>query len=123
MKSLKNKMLLSTYVISLLPTIFYGRLDRYNLGIFIERSTRIDFYVMYYCIAIDFLIMAYCLHYSKGIDRRVSRLILVITVLDLVHLLLVAKQGFGLVKIGLAITVVVCYEIFKKKYADSKSSL
>lgn len=116
---IKNHLLLSTYIISVLPKIFFDSEKRLNLGIFIERSTRIDFFVMYYTIAINFLIMAYCLHYPRGIDKRFSRLILIITILDFLHLLLFAKQGFGVVKIGLAMSFLVGYEIYKKRYANA----
>lgn len=118
MKTLKNHLLLSTYIISLLPKLFFDSDKRLNLGIFIERSTRIDFFVMHYTIAVNFLIMAYCLHYPKGIDKRVSRLIFIITILDFLHLLLFAKQGFGVAKIGLAISFLIGYEVYRK-YADT----
>lgn len=115
----KNTLLLSAYIFSLLPKLFFENEYRLNLGLLVERSTRIDFFVMYYAIAIDFLIMAYCLHYPKGLDRRVTRFIFVITILDFVHLLLLGKQGFGIAKIFLAFLIVVAYDLFKKKYADN----
>lgn len=113
----KNVILLLSYVIGYLPKLFFGSTYRISLGVFTERSTRIDFFVMYYSIAISFLILAYCLHYPKGLDKRVTRLILTITSLDLLHLIFLAKQGYGLEKIGLAILIVVGYDLFKKRYA------
>jgi len=72
---------------------------------------------MYYGIAVDFLIMAYCLHFPVGVDRRVSKFILIITFLDLLHLITVAKHDFGVSKIGIAILIYIIssvnYNIFK----------
>ncbi len=65
---------------------------------------------MYYANAINFLIIAYCLHYNKGISKTVTMLILTITSLDIIHLMLFAKQGFGMAKIGLAILILGIYE-------------
>lgn len=113
----KNIALLTTYILTLLPKTVFGLDARLNLGFFIERSTRIDFFMMYYTNAISFLILAYCLHYPRGLDKRVTRLILTTTGLDLVHLLLYAKQDFGVVKIGTAILIVVLYDLYNKRYA------
>ena len=110
----KNSLLLSTYVLSLLTKLFFDTEKRINLSIFVERSTRLDFVALYYSIAINFIIMAYCLHYPKGIDKRVSRFILIITVLDLLHLLLLAKQGFGVAKIFISFLLILAYEFYKK---------
>ena len=104
-------------MLTLIPKTVFGLDARFNLGLFIERSTRIDYVLMFYTNAISFLILAYCLHYPKGLDKRVTRLILTITGLDMVHLLLYAKQDFGVVKIGTAILIVVLYDLFNKRYA------
>jgi hypothetical protein len=112
---IKNGFLLLTFVLSQVPQLFYSSTERLNLSIFIERSTRIDFFVMYYVIAIDFLIMAYCLHYPKGISRRVTRLILIVTSLDLIHLITLAKQKFGFAKIGVALLILLLCEIYLKR--------
>lgn len=117
----KNNLLLGTYVISMIPIMFFDfdKKKEYKIGLFHEWSTTMDWICIFYSAIIGFLIMAYCLHYPKGIDKRVSRLILIITILDLFHLILFAMQGFGLVKIGIAMTLVIGYEIYKKRYADS----
>lgn len=111
---IKNGLILSTYIISMLPTIFYGSNKKLNLGLFVEVSTRIDFFVYYYCISVSFIIYAYCLHFPKGIDKRVTKLILIITILDIMHLTLFAMQGFGISKIGIAFLILVLLEINKK---------
>jgi len=102
----------------MIPKLFFENDFRLNLGLLVERSTRVDFFSLYYCTAINFLIMAYCLHYPKNIDKRVTRFILIITILDLLHLLLFAKQGFGIVKIAIAFLLFLSHE-FYKKYADN----
>lgn len=106
----KNKLLLSTYIISQIPSLFFDSKFRLNLSILVERSTRIDFFAMYYANAVNFLIMAYCLHYNKEISKTVTMFILAITSLDMIHLMLFAKQGFGMAKIGLAILILGVYE-------------
>ena len=107
MVKIKNKILLSTYVISMLPSLFYGTSTRMWLSIFHGRpkTTRLDFVVLYYTIAVNFLILAYCLHYNKGISKKITKLILIIAVLDFIHLFFFAKQGFGIAKIGLALSI------------------
>lgn len=115
--TLKNALLLSTFVFSQLHTVFWGVDLRVNWYLFTDAdySRRIDFAVMYYTIAIDFLILAYCVHYPKGIDRRVSRFILTVTLLDMVHLIANGKQHFGFSKIGVAIVIYLLYGAYKDK--------
>lgn len=117
--SVKNKLLLSTYVISMIPSIFFNRIERYYLGIFSVKTVRIDFYLMYYTTAINFIILAYCLHYPKGINKLTTRLILIITIIDFVHYALNGKQGFGIAKIGVSTLILLCYELYKKRYGKN----
>lgn len=105
MTKAKNILLLSTYVLAYLPKMFYGTTERLSLGFLVERSTRLDFFVMYYAIALQFLILAYCVKFPDGIHEKVSELILIISVLDIVHLMLLSGQGFGMVKIGIAVLI------------------
>jgi len=108
---LKSIVLLLTFVIGQVPTLFFGTKTRLGLALFVERSTRLDFFAMYYSNAINFLILAYCLHFSKGIDKRATKFILIVTVLDLLHLMLFAMRGYGMSKIGLAFLI---YYLTKK---------
>ncbi len=107
---MKNILLLSIFVIGQIPTLFFGTVKRCNLALFVERSTRLDFFAMYYANAINFLILAYCLHFNKGVSKKVTRFILIVIALDFVHLLLFAKQGYGMSKIGIAILIFFIYE-------------
>jgi hypothetical protein len=102
---MKNKILFSVFLISQIPSLFFGTTDRMNLSLITIRSTRLDFVALYYANAISFLIMAYCLHYKRGIDNRITKFILIVTSLDFIHLLLFAKQGFGTSKIGLTLLI------------------
>lgn len=101
----KNILLFLTFVIGNIPRIFFGSTERLNLSLLVERSTRIDFFAMYYVNAINFMILAFCLYNHKGIDKRISKFILIVTVLDFLHLLLFGMKGFGMAKIGLAIII------------------
>ena len=94
--------------------MFHGAIKRYNLGIFIERSTRVEYFLKYYVFAISFIIYAYCLHYPKGIDKRVTRLILILTLLDFIHLFLFSMRGYGIAKIGIAFLILFLYNKYKK---------
>lgn len=107
---MKNKFLLSIFVTAQIPSLFYGTKERMNLSLLIERSTRLDFVAYYYAVGINFLILAYCLHYHKGVSKRVTRFILIVMSLDLLHLLLFAKQKYGMAKIGIAILLYGIYE-------------
>ena len=107
---MKNKILFSIFFIAQIPSLFFGTTDRMNLSLIVTRSTRLDFVALYYANAISFLIMAYCLHYKKGISQRITKLILIITSLDFIHLLLFAKQGYGMSKIGIALLIYIFAE-------------
>lgn len=121
---LKNLALLSTFVISQIHTLFSTYKDwRVDWYLLIEHSKRVDFAVFYSGIAINFLIMAYCLHYPKGISRGISRFILIITVLDMFHLLLMARQGFGMAKIGIALLIYIAYVFYNKTNGDNKNNI
>lgn len=102
----KNALLISTFFIGKIPSLFFGMSERLNLSFFVERSTRLDFFAMYYVNAVSFLILAYCIRFNRGIHKWVSSLILTITALDLLHLMFFAKQGFGSAKIGIALLIV-----------------
>ena len=80
----------------------------------VERSTRIDFWVMYYSNAIAFMILAYLLAYPKGVNKSVARFVLIVCYLDFLHLMLFASRGFGMTKLAIAILVYWIYEIIKK---------
>ncbi len=112
----KNGLLLSCFGIGQLPVLFFGSAKRFNLSFFVERSTRIDFIAMYYANAISFLILSTLLAYPKGVDRRIARFILIVCYLDFLHLLMFAKQGFGMSKIAIAILFYYTYEIIKKRW-------
>ena len=107
---MKNIVLLSTFIIGQIPTLFFGTVKRFNLALFVERSTRLDFFAMYYANAINFLILAYCLHYNSRISKKVTRFILIVTALDMIHLVGFAKQGYGMSKIGIALIIYFSYE-------------
>ena len=117
----KNKILIATLILGQIPSLFFGMTYRLNLALFVERSTRVDFFAMYYVNAVSFLILAYCLRFNKGIDKRVSKLIFIITILDFFHLLFAAKQGYGMTKVGIGMTVV-AYEFGPQIMASIKSA-
>tara|TARA_R110000772_G_scaffold18905_2_gene53249 strand:+ start:383 stop:736 length:354 start_codon:yes stop_codon:yes gene_type:complete len=102
---LKNYILISFFFLGQLPSLFFGTDVRLQLGFFTEKTSRLDFFTMYYTNAFSFLILTYLLHYPKGLDKQLTRMILIICYLDFMHLLFFAKQGFGMAKIGVAILI------------------
>lgn len=112
----KNFYILAMVVLSQLPSLFYGEKWRVGLALFYERSTRIDFAVLYYTWAINFFILACCLHYPKGVTKIMSRFILVVAAFDVVHLALFAQQIFGFSKVGISIGIVLLYGHLQKKF-------
>lgn len=110
---LKSIALFFTVVISQLPSLFYGTQERINLSLFVERSTRLDFFAMYYGNALNFLILSYCLYKPEGVDRRVRKIIFIVTLIDLLHLVFFASQKFGVSKIAIAVFIYVIIE-FKR---------
>ena len=107
----KNTLLLSTYIISQIPSLFFGTNLRYNLAIFVDRSTRLDFFFLYYTISINFLILSYALHFNIGVSKKVTKFIFIVCVLDFLHLMLFAMQGLGMAKIGVAFII---YTVWQK---------
>jgi hypothetical protein len=69
---------------------------------------------MYYANALNFLILAYCLFRPEGVDKRVRKLIFIVTVIDFFHLALFAGQGFGESKIAIAVFVYFITEWIRK---------
>jgi len=110
----KNGLLLSCFALGQLPVLFFGTAKRMNLSVFVERSTRLDFAVMYYANAISFLILSYLLVYPKGVDKRFARFVLIVCYLDFLHLFLFASQGFGMTKLAFGILIYFILEILKK---------
>ena len=110
----KNTLLLSCFVIGQLPALFFGSAQRLNLSFFVERSTRIDFFVMYYSNAIAFMILAFLLSYPKGVNKSLAKFVLIVCYLDFLHLLLFASRGFGVTKLAIGIMIYFIYEIIKK---------
>lgn len=106
---MKNTLLILTYFISFVPSFFFGRSDKWNLSLFLDLEYRVDYFFHFYSIAINFLILAYCLHYPKGISKVITRFILIITCLDMIHLIGWAKQGFGYSKIIIAAVILGIY--------------
>lgn len=106
----KNYLLILTFILSYAIRPFYDFEYELKLSLFADNDARLDFFLMYYTTAINFVILAYCLHYCREIDKRVSKFILIITVLDFFHLLFIARQGFAFEKIALAILILGIYE-------------
>ena len=117
---MKNILLMSIFVIAQITSMFFGTTERLNLALFVTRSTRLDFFAYYYAVGINFFILAYCLHYNKGVSKRVTRFILIVMSLDFIHLLLFAKQGYGMSKIGIAIAIFLIYEFQNRLFNVKK---
>ena len=114
----KNGLLLSCFALGQLPALFYGMDNRLWLSIthMREKTTRIDFFVMYYSNALAFLMLTWLLTYPKGVDKRIARFVLIVCYLDVLHLFLFASRGFGMTKLAIAVLVFYIYEIIKKKW-------
>ena len=103
----------------MLPSMFYSSDTRIQMSLLLDDTRKVGFVVYYYTIAINFLLLTYCLHYNKGLDKRVTRLLLIIAGLDLVHLVTISKQGFGMAKIGIALGLLMGYEYYVKRYGKN----
>lgn len=97
--NVKNILLAIVCFISLLPSIFYGEETRINMGFFVDRPTRIDYFVKNYGNLISFLIYAYCLKYPKGINKELLTAVLLISVLDLLHYILFSGASLLYIKL------------------------
>ncbi len=96
--SFKNILLLLLPLISQLKTLFYGQDLRVDWYLFTDHTKRIDFAVFYLTLCINFLILSYCLYFPIGIIKDIKKFVLIICFADLVHLVLHAGIGFGMVK-------------------------
>lgn len=112
---IKNYLLLSTLLLGQIPSLFYGNTERLNLSIFYERSTRIDFFFLYYTWAINLLIFAYMIYNPSGLSKRVKAFILWVSVFDLIHLMLFSQQIFGFSKIVICLFLYLIYDFVKRK--------
>lgn len=111
---IKNYFLLFTFVLSQLHTIFRGSKTRVDWYLLIDYTRRIDFAVMYTTTAINFFILSYCLRFPKGVEKEITEFIFIVTSLDLLHLILLSKLRFGMVKIFLAIFIYYIIKLFRK---------
>ncbi len=112
--NIKNYLLLSTFILSSLHTLFRGSKIRVDWYLLIDYTRRIDFAVMYTTTAINFFILAFCLRFPKGIKEEIKDFILIVVSLDLLHLILLSKLRFGIVKICLAIVIYYTIRLVKK---------
>ena len=102
------------FLLSSLHTLFRGSKTRVDWYLLIDYTRRIDFAVMYTTTAINFFILAFCLKFPKGIREEIKDFILIVVSLDLLHLILLSKLRFGLVKIFLAFSIYYIVKLFKK---------
>lgn len=99
-----------TFLISQIPTIFYSsskKVGWYLVNLFSEVQVyeKIGIWMYYWGVSLNFLILAFCINYPNNISKKVSNFILIVTILDVLHLLYNGKQGFGFAKIGVAIII------------------
>jgi hypothetical protein len=105
---MKNWIIISLYVLAQVPSSFFGTVKKRNLALtdyFIYNEMTIDWVAYFYVNYLSFLLLAYCLHYNKGISKKVTLFILIVAILDMIHLMLGAMQGYGMSKIGTIIDV------------------
>ncbi len=110
---MKNWILISLYILAQIPSTFFGTTAKRNLALidyFVYNEMTIDWFTYFYVNYLSFLLLAYCLHYNKGIKKGVTRFILIVSILDMIHLMLGAMQGYGMSKIGIAILIFFIYE-------------
>ena len=101
----KNVALLSLYILSQIPSIFYGWDNEWSLGIFIDRPTRIDWFISHYITALQYLIFAYCLKFPKNIDERIKTTVLIISLLDILDMIFFSGMFLSKTKIILGLLV------------------
>lgn len=110
---MKNWIIISLYLLAQIPTHFFGTTATRNLALtdyFIKYEMTLDWVVYFYVNYLSFLLLAYCVHYNKGINKSVTRFILIVSILDMIHLMIGAMQGYGMAKIGIAIVLIGIYE-------------
>lgn len=102
------------FILSQVPFAFRGAKLRVDWFLLIEHTKRIDFAILYLTYCINFLILTYALHYRIKVGKFITRLVFTISILDLIHYLTLAKQGFGVAKIGVAFLICLGYDTFKR---------
>lgn len=123
---MKNWILISLYVLTQIPSSFFGTTVTRNLALtdyFVSHEMSLDWVMYFYMNYLSFLLLAYCLHWNKGISKKVTLFIFIVCVLDMVHLMLGALQGYGMAKIGIAILLYACSEMkFKTIWSALKNT-
>ena len=98
---IKNYLLAFVFVLGNLPTTFFNLEDRLRMSFLSKRTIRIDFFYMYYSEVIIYLIIMYCMYFSKGVDKSIIRILLILSIVDFSHLALFAMRGYGMAKVGI----------------------
>lgn len=116
---------MAMFVLAQIPALFYVIPEGcncdlcpeicWNLSIFYDRPTKIGHFFYYYVTAIDALILAICLHWPRGIRKWITRLVLIVTALDLLHIILFAGQILAVFKVVAGVVIVLLYEYYLKK--------
>ena len=114
LRSWKDFLLLSTALISYLPSFFHGSKERIDFFLLVEYTRRIDFFFLYLGNSINFLIFAFLLLFPKGLSQQMKVFTIIVCILDFLHFILLSKLYFGIIKLFAAIFIHVMYKIVLK---------
>jgi len=105
----KDFLLLSTALISYVPSMFHGSDKRVDIFLLVEYTRRIDFFFLYLGNSISFLIFAFLLLFPKGLSTQMKVFTVIVCILDFLHFILLSKLYFGFLKLIAAIFIYIFF--------------
>lgn len=114
-KIIKNGVIILVLIVGALPSIFEGNTNRVNWWLFIDDPVKTYWAAHFYSEQINFALLAFLIMFPKGVNKWLARFLLIITLLDLVHLIAVKKLVFGEVKILAALIISMIIDKIKGK--------
>lgn len=114
-KIMKNKILILILFLTYLPSKFYYLPHELKLGLLLEYKVSAGWFTLLYISSIQYMALAYFLWKPKGVDKILRLGIFIMTVLDFIHLILYAKQGFANIKI-LIVTIISSIYVFNRYF-------
>ena len=117
-QTLKNNLLLSTQLISLIHSFFKGVSTRVDWYFLIEHTRRIDYALWHLENNLIFLILSFCLLFPKGISKDVKVFIVICYSIDLLHYFAFSSIYFAFAKLFVSTFLFYVYKKLLKRWLN-----
>jgi hypothetical protein len=110
----KNGIVVLIVLIGIAPSIFEGNKELVNWWLFVDYETTRYWSAHFYSETINFALLAFLLMYPKGVNRTLLRIFLVLTVVDVFHLIAFRKLEFVMLKHIISVFICIGWESYNK---------